>query len=328
MPSSQLIRQWTLLQELAVSYRGKTMEELARLLEVGKRTARRDLEALEAAGFPTEKVPDGRHVRYRLLRGYSPPQIPFDLAEALGLFHAALLSPLFANSAYHELLESALVKLQHAFPPSIRDYVGRSKVALSHRSPVAHSPRLLGVVRILQEQAADACRVRLTYENLKGEIAERLVDPYCLRLYQGDIYLLGHCHLRGTERVFLADRIRDVTPLDEEFRKPPGFEPEDLLDTSLGIYLGEPYTAVLRFWDEAARYVLQRPLHPDQRVLERGDGHVLLEVPVRGEREVLHGVLRFGAKAEVVGPPPLREAARQELSRMAALYHPQEEAGA
>ena len=46
MVSSQLIRQWTLLQELAVSYRGKTMEELGRLLEVGKRTARRDLEAV------------------------------------------------------------------------------------------------------------------------------------------------------------------------------------------------------------------------------------------------------------------------------------------
>lgn len=320
MPSNQLIRQWTLLQELAVSYRGKTMEELARLLEVGKRTARRDLEALEAAGFPTEKVQDGKHVRYRLQRGYSPPQIPFDLAEALGLFHAALLSPLFANSAYHELLESALVKLQHAFPPPIRDYVGRSKVALTHRSPVAHSPKLLGVVRVLQEQAADACRVRLTYENLKGEVTERLVDPYCLRLYQGDIYLLGHCHLRGTERIFLADRIQDVTPLDETFHKPPGFDPEDLLDASLGIYLGEAHRAVLRFRDEAARYVRQRPLHPDQRVLEEGDGHVLLEVPVRGEREVLHAVLRFGAKAEVVGPPELRRAAREEVARIAALY--------
>ena len=320
MPSSQLVRQWMLLQELAVSYRGKTMTELARLLEVGKRTARRDLEALEAAGFPLETVRDGKYVRYRLRRGYAPPQIPFDLSEALGLFHATLLSPLFANSAYHELLESALVKLQHALPPPIRDYVGRSKVALTHRSPTVHSPKLLGVVRILQEQAADACRVRLTYENLKGELTDRLVDPYCLRLYQGDIYLLGHCHLRGTERVFLVDRIHDVSPLDEAFEKPAGFDPEDLLDTSLGIYLGEAHRAVLRFRAEAARYVLQRPLHPDQRVLEQEDGEVLLEVPVRGEREVLQTVLRFGALAEVVGPPGLREALRAEVGRIAGLY--------
>lgn len=296
------------------------MGELARLLEVNKRTARRDLEDLQAAGFPLEKVPDGKHVRYRLLRGHSPPQIPFDLSEALSLYHATLLSPLFGNAAYHELLESALVKLQHAFPPAIREYVGRFKVAFSHRSPTHHAPRLLGVVRVLQEQASENCRVRIAYENLKGEVTERVVDPYCLRLYQGDIYLLGHCHLRGTERIFLADRIRDVEPLDEEFRPPPGFDPEELLDTSLGIYIGEPYVARLRFRDEAARYVLQRPLHPDQRVLAQCDGEVLVEVPARGEREVLHAVLRFGRLAEVVGPEKLREAARRELAAMAGAY--------
>lgn len=119
MASSQLIRQWTLLQELAVSYRGKTMEELGRLLEVGKRTARRDLEALEAAGFPVEKVRDGREVCYRLLRGHKPPQIPFDLSEALALYNATLLSPPFPNAAYHALLESALVKLQNDLPPQV-----------------------------------------------------------------------------------------------------------------------------------------------------------------------------------------------------------------
>ena len=319
VPSDQLIRQWTLLQELAVSFRGRTMTELGRLLEVSKRTARRDLEDLEAAGFPVEKVPDGKEVRFRLVRGNTPPQIPFDLSEALALHQATLLSPLFDNAAYHALLESALVKLQHAFPPRVRDYIGRCKVAFSHRSPTPHPPHLLGVVRVLSEQASDRCRVRLTYESLKGEATERVVDPYCLRLYRGDIYLLGYCHLRGTDRVFLVDRIKDVKPLDEEFQPPAGFDPEDLLDTSLGIYLGEASRAVLRFRDEAARYVAQRPLHPDQRTLEQADGHLLLEVPVRGHREVIQAVLRFGSLAEVVGPEPLREAFRTELARMSGL---------
>ena len=147
MASNQLIRQWTLLQEIAVSYRGKTMEELGRLLEVGKRTVRRDLEALEAAGFPVEKYRDGREVRYRLMRGHTPPQTPFDLSWALALYNATLLSPLFPNAAYHVLLESALVKLQNALPPQVRDYVGRMKVAFSHRSPTHHHPRLLAVLR-------------------------------------------------------------------------------------------------------------------------------------------------------------------------------------
>jgi predicted DNA-binding transcriptional regulator YafY len=322
MPSDQLIRQWTLLQELAVSFRGKTMTDLGRLLEVSKRTARRDLEDLEAAGFPVEKVPDGKEVRFRLARGNAPPQIPFDLSEALALYQATLLSPLFGNAAYHVLLEAALVKLQADFPPPVRDYIGRCKVAFSHRSPVTHPPQLLGTVRVLAEQVSDRCRVRLTYENLKGERTERVVDPYALRLHRGDIYLLGHCHLRGTERVFLVDRIKDVTPLDEDFQPPAGLDPEDLLDTSLGIYLGEATAAVLRFRDEAARYVAQRPLHPDQKVLEQADGRLLVEVPIRGHREVIQTVLRFGARAEVVGPESLRQTFGAELDRMVAVYRP------
>jgi predicted DNA-binding transcriptional regulator YafY len=77
---------------------------------------------------------------------------------------------------------------------------------------------------------------------------------------------------------------------------------------------------VLRFRDEAARYVHQRPLHPDQKVLEQADGHLLVEVPVRGDREVIQAVLRFGSLAEVVGPEPLRDAFRTELARMSGLY--------
>jgi predicted DNA-binding transcriptional regulator YafY len=322
MASSQLIRQWTLLQELAVSYRGRTMEELGRLLEVGKRTARRDLESLEAAGFPVEKYRDGREMRYRLMRGHKPPQIPFDLSEALALYNSTLLSPLFPNAAYHGLLESALIKLQNALPPQVRDYVGRMKVAFSHRSPTHHHPRLLAVVRILQEQAAVSCRVRMRYENLRGEVKERLVDPYCLRIHQGEIYLLGHCHLRGQPRIFLVDRIQDIVPLEDEFQMPADFSAEDLLNSSLGIYLGQAGEAVLRFRDEAARYVLQRPLHPEQVIEEQSNGHLVVRVPVRGEREVIQAVLRFGAMAEVLDPPELRDAARTELQKMVELYGP------
>jgi predicted DNA-binding transcriptional regulator YafY len=320
MPSDQLVRQWTLLQELAVSRRGKSLPELGRLLEVSPRTARRDVEDLQAAGFPVEPLREGKSVRFRLERNYAPPQIPLELGEALALYHATLFSTLFSNPAYHTPLEAALVKLLHAFPPAVREYVGRFKVAWSHRSPAARSPQLLGVVRVLQEQASDGCRVRLVYRSLKGETTERLVDPYCLRVHQGEIYLLGYCHLRGAERVFLLDRVEQVLPQDEPFQVAPGFDPEHLLKTSLGIYLGKPYRASLRFHGEAASYVLERPIHPEQHLVARSDAEVVIEVPVRGEKEVLQTVLRFGASAEILGPSELRAAARAEVRKIAALY--------
>lgn len=315
MASSQLIRQWTLLQELAVSYRGKTMEELGRLLEVGKRTARRDLEALEAAGFPVEKVRDGREVCYRLLRGHKPPQIPFDLSEALALYNAPLLSPLFPNAApttcfWNPRWSQAAERLAAPGARLRGPHEGSVQPPLANPPPLATAGR---GAHILQEQAADSCRMRMRYENLRGEVKERPVDPYCLRI-----------HLRGQSRVFPVDRVQDVVPLEEEFQAPPEFSSEDLLNSSLGVCLGKAGEAVLRFRDEVARYVLQRPLHPEQVIQEQSDAHVVIRVPVRGEREVIQAVLRFGALAEVLDPPELREATRAELQRMAQLYTPSE----
>ena len=49
--NSELIRQWTLLQKVA-SARDRTIPKLAKALGVSTRTIRRDLSALQEAGFP------------------------------------------------------------------------------------------------------------------------------------------------------------------------------------------------------------------------------------------------------------------------------------
>ena len=49
--NSELIRQWTILQRIATA-RDQTIPKLASDLSVSTRTIRRDLEALQVAGFP------------------------------------------------------------------------------------------------------------------------------------------------------------------------------------------------------------------------------------------------------------------------------------
>ena len=57
--NSELIRQWTVLQRIATK-RGQTIPKLATDLAVSTRTIRRDLEALQVAGFPVyDEMVDG-----------------------------------------------------------------------------------------------------------------------------------------------------------------------------------------------------------------------------------------------------------------------------
>jgi predicted DNA-binding transcriptional regulator YafY len=97
--NDQVTRQWHLLRQLEASH-GATLQELAAALPADftrhQRTIRRDLEALEAAGFPllTERV-EGRVV-WKLLDGFRRvPALAFSPTELTALtFSRGLLKPL------------------------------------------------------------------------------------------------------------------------------------------------------------------------------------------------------------------------------------------
>lgn len=67
--NAQCVRQWQVLQALQASaHLGRSLDELARTLNVHQRTIRRDLEVLQEVPFPLycERDDAGR-VRWRLL---------------------------------------------------------------------------------------------------------------------------------------------------------------------------------------------------------------------------------------------------------------------
>src|SRR3970040_1251829 len=51
MPNAEVIRQWPILREIESRRTGVTIHELASLVRVSTRTIRRDLQALQEAGF-------------------------------------------------------------------------------------------------------------------------------------------------------------------------------------------------------------------------------------------------------------------------------------
>ena len=63
--NAEVIRQWTILRELEAS-RGATIRGLAETTGVTTRTIRRDLEALQEAGFPLYDVADDTAKRWKL----------------------------------------------------------------------------------------------------------------------------------------------------------------------------------------------------------------------------------------------------------------------
>jgi predicted DNA-binding transcriptional regulator YafY len=201
---------------LLMQARGQvTAAELAVELEVSVATARRDLEALSAAGIPVYPQP-GRGGGWSLVGGARTDLSGLSATEAQALF--LLVGPAAAVS---DEAKAALRKLVRALPRTFRaDAEAAASATLIDPTRWGERDRRRpGLVDLLQAAVVRRRKVRLTYLGRARERTERLIDPWGL-VDKDDIWYL----LAGTERgqrTFRVDRIIAAEPTAQPAERPP-----------------------------------------------------------------------------------------------------------
>src|SRR5206468_5100967 len=137
MRNAEVIRQWKILKRIEAG-RYTTAQDLADEHGVTERTIRRDIEALQEAGFPLydERV-DGRKI-WRLVDGYRQRLTQtFTLAELSALFFSKNLMSFLGGAPFAQDLEGAFGKIREALPARSLPYLAPIQVP----SPTAPAPR-------------------------------------------------------------------------------------------------------------------------------------------------------------------------------------------
>src|SRR5688500_4373104 len=133
--NAEVIRQWSILRDLESSRR-LTIDDLAGRTGVTTRTIRRDLEALQAAGFPLyDEVHDGR--KYWTLEQRAFRRLDdtgFTLAELSALYFSRTLVECLASTPFHTDVRSAFDKLAAALTPGMRQFLDRLPLAIQARA--------------------------------------------------------------------------------------------------------------------------------------------------------------------------------------------------
>lgn len=246
--------------------------DLARRLDVDRRTVRRYIVQLEEMGIPIT-AERGRDGGYMLVAGFKLPPMIFNDDEALALSVGLLAARGLGLAAGASAVASAQAKLERVMPAALKRRLRAVdetvKLDLSRPTTPPDNAALVALSAAAQEQR----RVHLTYRTARREETERDFDPYGLAYRRGCWYAVGMCHLRGGLRSFRLDRVQSVRPLAIHFPRAEGFDALSHLITAVATLPRAFAIEVLLHTDlETAR----RELFPTAGVLEwSGDGVLL-----------------------------------------------------
>lgn len=322
----EVIRQWNLVQEISASTYGRTIAELATQFGVHTRTIRRDLEALQKAGFPLYDDETDSGTRWKINREVFKGLVEagLTLPELCALYFSRTLLAYLAGTPYEADLKSGFGKIEKALSPRLRKYLDRLPGMLTAKQqPIKkREPKHAEILARLTSAILEQRKVSMRYNSFNSRrVNDYIVEPYRLAYAEGGLYLFAFVPAYHEMRTFAVERIERLSPLDERFSPVQQLPPEPFGD-SLGVNSGTPERVVIEFQPAAAPHVLERQWHRTQVVKQRPDGSVVLTIQVCLDFALRAWILSFGPLAHVVEPKALAERIYEQLEEAREHYAP------
>jgi predicted DNA-binding transcriptional regulator YafY len=326
--NAEVIRQWAILREIETRRTGVTIHELAGETGVSTRTIRRDLQALQEAGFAVyDEGAENETKRWRLDGApFRAVQEGLTVADVAALYLSRAVVEGLSGWPLADELAAAFAKIERALNPRMREFLATLPEVISTKSGPrtrTGSARQVETTRRLLEAVRDRRVVSMRYFSARaGSQKTYTVQPYRLALAHGGLYLVGWVPAYDEFRTFATERIERLSVEADTFKATRAL-PARLFGSSLGVFSGDPERIELQFAPSAALFVRSRVWHESQELTELADGGVRMTLHVSNDWALRSWVLGFGGDVRVEAPRALAEAMAAEAARIAACYNRQ-----
>lgn len=307
-----------LARRMASSAEGLTLDEMAREMEVGRRTAERMRDAVLMLFPGVEEVSDPPTKRWRIRGGLSAFEQAPTTTELVELSQAALALRRAGEPARAAALESLERKIRSAvrsttlnrLAPDLEALVRAETIAVQAGPRPTADETLLATIRgaVLAEKA-----LGFIYSRPGAEARSRVVAP-CGLMFGRANYLVAADLTTEKVQTFRLDRMSAVEALDRTARPPEGFDLDAFANTSFGIYQDKVEDVVLHVTPEGADEARGWRWHPTQALEDQPDGSVIVRFTASGMRELAWHLFTWGDRVRIVGPDRLKAVMAEELA--------------
>lgn len=325
MRNAEVTRQWQILREIETRRTGVTIHTLAALVKVSTRTIRRDLQALQEAGFAIYDEGEENETKRWCLDGapFRSVQGGLSVSDVAALYLSRAVVEGLSGWLLADELRAAFEKLDQALNPRMREFLATLPSVISAkagpRAP-SHSVRQVDTTRRLFDATRDRRVVEMKYFSAAANRAKTyVVQPYRLALAQGGLYLVAWVPAYDGFRTFATERIERLSVTDETFKRTREL-PARLFESSMGVFTGEPERIEIAFAAPVAMFVRSRIWHESQELNDLPNGGVHMTLSVSNDSALRSWLLGFGSAARVLAPQALADAIAAECRRTIDVY--------
>ena len=316
----------TLARLLASTAEGLTLDEMARALQVGRRTAERMRDAVREVFPDLEEIDDPPTRRFRIpggLDGVFQAPTADELAALRGAADVLEAAGAGVRAASLRVLErkilgQARASARRRIAPDIEALVQAETIAV-HAGPRPFEDE--SVLATVREAIKSLKTLSFVYEGGRTPGRGREVVPYGVLFGRSNYLVAAEAASAGAEaRSWRLDRMREVRMTDRPGAPPSRFSLADFALESFGIYHDPPEDVVLRISPARADDARAWRFHARQTVETLADGAVEVRFRAGGMRELAWHLFTWGGDVEILAPETLRREMADALAASLAAH--------
>lgn len=170
-------------------------------------------------------------------------------------------------------------------------------------------------MKSVNEAISSKCLLSFIYRNLKGEEAERLIEPMSLVLKTNIWYVFGYCLIKNDYRVFRISRMHGCKNTGKEFiRRNKTFNEAEFFN-----YEKLPSTLIQLKFAPSARLKVDEFFQENIKVVTV-QGYIIVEIKYPEDEWLYSFILGFGYEVEVLSPSHIRAEIADRLEKANKIY--------
>lgn len=326
---SALIRYKTIDQCLKNRYRKWSLDDIIEKVSdalyefegittgVGKRTIQADIQFMRSdkLGYNAPIVVVDRKFYTYEDENYSITQSPIKDEDVDKMKEIVSLLKQFNGFQYFDEMTELIAKLENN--------IYKSAKQTPNYIQFEDNKQLKGIVHLsgLYQAILNKRPLFIEYKSFKSEeVRKDMYHPYLLKEYRNRWFLITRSN-KGKMLITLAlDRIEAFYELDSKLYKPyEGVDFETYYSECIGVTRSEkdrPQKIILKFNPRNAPYVITKPLHSSQQIIENTEDGLIIRIDVIPNFELEREILGFGESIEILGPKRLKQQIQRRVAKM------------